>query len=84
MQDLEEEGYLVGLEKAKFVERLAHYYCEINVLHPFRVGSGLAQRIFFEQLAIHAGYHTSSPVSWTHHRQRNYNHPEADHLLITA
>ena len=35
MQDLEEEGYLVGLEKAKFVERLAHYYCEINVLHPF-------------------------------------------------
>lgn len=44
MQDLEEEGYLVGLEKAKLVERLAHYYCEINVLHPFRVGSGLAQR----------------------------------------
>ena len=31
MQDLEEEGYLVGLEKAKFVERLAHYYCEINI-----------------------------------------------------
>ena len=59
MQDLEEEGYLVGLEKAKFVERLAHYYCEINVLHPFRVGSGLAQRIFFEQLAIHAGYQLS-------------------------
>ena len=27
MQDLEEEGYLVGPEKAKFVERLAHYYC---------------------------------------------------------
>ncbi|MDN8918494.1 Fic family protein, partial [Staphylococcus aureus] len=48
-----------GLEKAKFVERLAHYYCEINVLHPFRVGSGLAQRIFFEQLAIHAGYQLS-------------------------
>lgn len=59
MQDLEEEGYLVGLEKEKFVERLAHYYCEINVLHPFRVGSGLAQRIFFEQLAIHAGYQLS-------------------------
>jgi len=59
MQDLEEEGYLVGLGKTKFVERLAHYYCEINVLHPFRAGSGLAQRIFFEQLAIHAGYQLS-------------------------
>lgn len=56
MQALEAEGYLTGLEKEMFVERLAHYYCEINVLHPFRVGSGLAQRIFFEQLAIHAGY----------------------------
>lgn len=56
MQDLEEEGYLMGLPKEKFVSRLAHYYCEINVLHPFRLGSGMAQRIFFEQLAIHAGY----------------------------
>lgn len=56
MQDLEEEGYLSGLPKEKFVVRLAHYYCEINMLHPFRIGSGLAQRIFFEQLAIHAGY----------------------------
>ena len=56
MQDLEEEGYLRGLPKEKFVSRLAHYYCEINVLHPFRLGSGMAQRIFFEQLAIHAGY----------------------------
>lgn len=60
MQDLEEEGYLVGLAHEKFVERLAHYYCEINVLHPFRLGSGLAQRIFFEQLALHAGY----TLSW--------------------
>ncbi len=34
MQDLEEEKYLTSLEKDKFVERLAHYYCEINVLHP--------------------------------------------------
>ncbi|EGH0264054.1 putative adenosine monophosphate-protein transferase Fic [Salmonella enterica subsp. enterica serovar Rissen] len=41
MQDLEEEGYLVGLAHEKFVERLA-------------------QRIFFEQLALHAGY----ALSW--------------------
>ena len=32
LQDLEEEGYLVGLAQDKFIERLAHYYCEINVL----------------------------------------------------
>jgi len=56
MQSLEEEEWLQGLEKNAFVERLAHYYCEINVLHPFRIGNGIAERIFFEQLAIHAGY----------------------------
>jgi cell filamentation protein len=59
MQDLEEEGYLVGLERSEFVARLSHYYCEINVLHPFRIGNGIAQRVFFEQLALHAGYQLS-------------------------
>ncbi|STQ57194.1 cell filamentation protein [Pseudescherichia vulneris] len=56
MQALEDEDWLQGLEKTAFIERLAHYYCEINVLHPFRIGNGIAERIFFEQLAIHAGY----------------------------
>ncbi|WP_044183757.1 putative adenosine monophosphate-protein transferase Fic [Phytobacter massiliensis] len=56
MQSLEDEDWLQGLEKAQFIERLAHYYCEINMLHPFRVGNGITQRIFFEQLALHAGY----------------------------
>ncbi|WP_342323278.1 putative adenosine monophosphate-protein transferase Fic [Kosakonia sp. BYX6] len=56
MQQLEDEEWLCGLAKAEFIERLAHYYCEINVLHPFRLGNGIAQRIFFEQLALHAGF----------------------------
>ena len=56
MQSLEDEDWLQGLEKAQFIERLTHYYCEINMLHPFRVGNGITQRIFFEQLALHAGY----------------------------
>ncbi len=56
MRGLEEENYLAELPREAFVERLSWYYGEINVLHPFRLGNGLAQRIFFEQLAIHAGY----------------------------
>jgi len=73
MQDLEEEGYLVGLEKADFINRLSHYYCEINVLHPFRIGNGIVQRIFFEQLAIHAGYQLDwrgiDPETWAQANQ---------------
>ena len=73
MQDLEEEGYLVGLEKADFINRLSHYYCEINGLHPFRIGNGIVQRIFFEQLAIHAGYQLDwrgiDPEAWAQANQ---------------
>ncbi|MFO3906586.1 putative adenosine monophosphate-protein transferase Fic [Enterobacter hormaechei] len=73
MQDLEEEGYLVGLEKDEFINRLSHYYCEINVLHPFRIGNGIVQRIFFEQLAIHAGYQLDwrdiDPEEWAQANQ---------------
>ncbi|HDR1957349.1 TPA: putative adenosine monophosphate-protein transferase Fic [Enterobacter hormaechei] len=56
MAALESDKYLVGLEKEDFTDRISHYYCEINMLHPFMSGNGVAQRIFFEQLAIHAGY----------------------------
>ncbi|GLR07834.1 cell filamentation protein Fic [Mixta theicola] len=56
MEALEEENGLADLPVEQFVARLAHYYCEINMLHPFRDGNGRAQRLFFEQLIIHAGY----------------------------
>lgn len=56
MAALEEEKALACLPQAEFVKRIAWYYCEVNMLHPFREGNGRAQRIFFEQLALHAGY----------------------------
>jgi cell filamentation protein len=62
MDALEEEEGLRNLEPQAFVARIAHYYCEINMLHPFREGNGRAQRIFFEQLALHAGYF----LEWQH------------------
>jgi cell filamentation protein len=55
-RQLEQESYLVGLQRAQFVARLAHYYCEINVAHPFRDGNGRAQRLLFEVISINAGY----------------------------
>lgn len=53
---LAKENYLVGLPREKFVARLAHYYCELNVIHPFRDGNGRAQRLLFEVISINAGY----------------------------
>jgi cell filamentation protein len=69
MQALEQEDYLSGLPRDTFIERLSWFYGEINVLHPFRLGNGLTQRIFFEQLAIHAGYlldwRDVDPAGWS-------------------
>lgn len=53
---LQKEDCLLGLPTPQFVERIADYYCELNVIHPFRDGNGRAQRLFFELLAINAGY----------------------------
>jgi cell filamentation protein len=73
MRSLEGEDWLQGLGEDEFVERLAHYYCEINVLHPFRIGNGITQRIFFEQLALHAGYQLDwlgiEPQAWAEANQ---------------
>ncbi|OAN11570.1 cell filamentation protein Fic [Photobacterium jeanii] len=55
-KELEQEDGLQGLAFDNFIERISHYYCELNVIHPFREGNGRVQRIFFEMLAINAGF----------------------------
>ncbi len=56
---LANENNLCNLERITFIERTAHYYCELNVIHPFRDGNGRTLRLFFEELAIHAGFEFS-------------------------
>lgn len=52
---LKQERYLIGT--SEFVpHKLAYYFSEINVLHPFREGNGRTQRLFIEYLASVCGY----------------------------
>ncbi|PCJ48873.1 MAG: cell filamentation protein Fic [Gammaproteobacteria bacterium] len=53
---LNNENNLTELSRNDFVESSADFYCELNVIHPFRDGNGRAQRIFFEELAVNAGF----------------------------
>lgn len=53
---LEDENYLQNLSYNVFVTKLAEYYAEFNVIHPFREGNGRVQRLFFEHLAAFNGY----------------------------
>lgn len=55
-QDLASERYLRGLARTEFVERLAHHYEKINYVHPFREGNGRTQRLFWNRLALEAGW----------------------------
>lgn len=50
---------LKGLGKDQFVEYLADFFCEMNIVHPFREGNGRALRLFCEVLAMQAGYELS-------------------------
>jgi cell filamentation protein len=55
-RELADDNYLRGLDKDRFVSRLAHHYDQVNYLHPFREGNGRTQRILWTQTAQEAGY----------------------------
>lgn len=54
--DLAAENYLKGLPRSEFVWRIAFHYEKINYVHPFREGNGRTQRIFWNRLALEAGW----------------------------
>jgi len=54
--ELAKENYLKDLDKTAFVERIAHYYDQLNYIHPFREGNGRTQRVFWGRVAHDAGY----------------------------
>lgn len=53
---LAEENYLRGSSLQEFSERSAYYFCEMNMIHPFREGNGRTLRQFFSELSNQAGY----------------------------
>lgn len=75
---------LKGLSKDKFVEHLADFFCEMNIVHPFREGNGRALRLFCEVLAMQAGYELSwkgiSKDAWLNANIYGFN--ESTKLLI--
>jgi cell filamentation protein len=53
---LENDNWLSNLSKDEFCDKVAEYYCEFNMIHPFREGNGRVQRLLFEHLSLAAGY----------------------------
>lgn len=44
------------------VKDLANSFCELNLLHPFREGSGRTLRFFFEEMLFVLGYEITWPT----------------------
>ena len=56
LNELKNESFLLGLSKEEISKRLAYYWAELNVLHPFREGNGRTTREFLRQLALKNHY----------------------------
>lgn len=65
---LAQQNYFQGQDITHFVQLLADFFCEMNVVHPFRDGNGRALRLFCEVLALQAGYE----LSWRHISQQDW------------
>jgi cell filamentation protein len=59
---LRDVNLLVDLSDEEYPTQLAHYYSEVNVLHPFREGNGRTQRAFFSLVAAQSGRF----LAWDH------------------
>lgn len=55
-EELQADGFLRGMERSHFIERLAHHYDQLNYIHPFREGNGRAQRALWDRVALGAGW----------------------------
>ena len=75
--NLDQENYLANLDEKQFIAKIAEYYCDINVLHPFREGNGRAQRILFEHISINCGYNLNlsgiTVTEWVNANISGYN-----------
>lgn len=59
--NLATEHFLENIsDRAVYASKLAHYYSELNILHPFREGNGRTVRTFLSILAKHSGYN----IAW--------------------
>jgi cell filamentation protein len=54
--ELRSDNALRGLDRAHFIDRLAFHYDQVNYIHPFREGNGRVQRVFWNRIAVTAGW----------------------------
>ncbi len=77
-EKLKTENLSQNLSKEEFCKKLAEYYCEINMIHPFREGNGRVQRLLFEQISLSAGYE----LNWANVSQNEWIQANIDGVFV--
>ena len=82
---LEKDNWLRDLSFEDFSAKLAEYYCEFNMIHPFREGNGRVQRVFFEHLALSNGFELDwSDVTQSEWIQANIDGVDVNYSTMEA
>ncbi|MGH3278224.1 MAG: Fic/DOC family protein [Trebonia sp.] len=55
-RELQSDSALRGLDRGHLIDRLAYHYDQVNYIHPFRGGNGRVQRVFWNRIALAAGW----------------------------
>lgn len=55
-EELRADNNLHGMDRDRFIGRLAYHYDQFNYVHPFREGNGRTQRVFWNRVARDAGW----------------------------
>jgi cell filamentation protein len=83
---LRDDHMLQGLDRERFIERLAVSFDNFNTLHPFREGNGRTQHVFWTLIARDAGWgldwsqvskHENDIASFIAHENVDYSRLEA-------
>lgn len=72
------DNWLSNLSKDDFCDKAAEYYCEFNMIHPFREGNGRVQRLLFEHLSLAAGY----DLDWGNIKQDEWIQANIDGVYV--
>ena len=82
---LAQENYFQRLNIEEFIIKMAEFYGDLNIIHPFREGNGRSQRILFEHITVNSGFQISwSSVTKDEWIQANINSVHCDYSLLES
>jgi len=75
--------YFQNISLSALIAKIAEFYGDLNIVHPFREGNGRSQRILFEHIIVNCGY----KISWANVNkeewiQANINSVHCDYTLL--